>query len=151
MKLTASFKRGVAQVKREWRAGRYERALSAVNRLLKDWPDNPQLLIQWGNLIQLQSDEPGATLDEAQAALHRAVDLDEESPSAWKELGHFLSAVEDDAPGTSRCFDKTISLCRGMLAEASWPTPKRLRNWSGAKRRWRASPKRIGCNPIMVK
>jgi tetratricopeptide (TPR) repeat protein len=118
MKSTASFKRGVAQIKREWRAGHYERALSVVNRLLKDWPDNPQLLLQWGNLIQLQSEESGATLDEAQAALRRAVDLDEESPAAWKELGHFLSAVEDDAPGASRCFDKTISLCRGMLAEA---------------------------------
>jgi predicted Zn-dependent protease len=118
MKSTASFKRGVAQAKRAWRAARYDQALAAVNRLLKDWPDNPRLLTMWGNLVQLQSEESGATLDEAQAALRRAVELDDESPAAWKELGHFLSAVEDDARGASRCFNKTISLCRIMLAEA---------------------------------
>jgi tetratricopeptide (TPR) repeat protein len=118
MKLTASFKRGVAQVKREWRAAHYDRALSSASRLLMEWPDNPRLLIMWGALVQLQSGEAGATLDEAQGALRRAVELDEESPAAWKELGHFLSAVEDDAGGASRCFDKTISLCKRLLAEA---------------------------------
>jgi tetratricopeptide (TPR) repeat protein len=118
MKLTASFKRGVAQVKREWRAARYDQALSAVNRLLQDWPDNPRLLTMWGNLVQLQSEESGPALDEAHASLRRAVELDDDSPGAWKELGHFLSAVEDDARGASRCFDKTISLCKSMLAEA---------------------------------
>jgi len=118
MKRTASFKRGIAQVKREWRAACYDQALSALNRLLKEWPDNPRLLTMWGNLVQLQSEESGPTLDEAQAALRRAVELDDDSPGAWKELGHFLSAVEDDAGGASRCFDKTISLCKSMLAEA---------------------------------
>lgn len=118
MKLTASFKRGVAQVKRAWRGARFDQALSAVNRLLKDWPDNPQLLTMWGNLVQLQTGETGPTLDEAHTALRRAAELDEESPAAWKELGHFLSAVEDDACGASRCFDKTISLCKKLLAEA---------------------------------
>jgi tetratricopeptide (TPR) repeat protein len=118
MKSTASYKRGIAQIKREWRAARYARALSAANRLLKDWPDNSSLLTMWGNLVQLQSGESAPTLDEAQAGLRRAVELDEDSPGAWKELGHFLSAVEDDARGASRCFDKTISLCKRLLAEA---------------------------------
>ena len=117
MKLITSFKRGVAQVKREWRAARYAKALSTVDRMLVDWPDNPRLLGMWGALVQLQSGEVEATLDEAQAALRRAVDLDEESPGAWKELGHFLSAVEDDAPAASRCFDKAVRLCKNILAE----------------------------------
>ncbi len=118
MKLTATFKRGVAQAKREWRSGRYDRALAVVSRLLKDWPDNPQLLTMWGGLVQLQSTDTAATLDEAKAALERAVELGEDSPEAWKELGHFLSAVEDDAQGASRCFDKAVALCKGTLAEA---------------------------------
>lgn len=118
MKSTASFKRGVAQIKREWRAARYDRALSIVSRLLAEWPDNPRLLMMWGDLVQLQPDETGPTLDEAKASLERAVELDEESPDGWKELGHFLSAVEDDAAGANRCFDKAVALCKQALAEA---------------------------------
>jgi tetratricopeptide (TPR) repeat protein len=118
MKPTASFKRGVAQAKREWRAARYDRSLAVVSRLLEEWPDNPQLLTMWGDLVQLQSTQTGPTLDEAKAALERAVELGEESPEAWKELGHFLSAVEDDALSASRCFDKAVALSKSTLAEA---------------------------------
>src|SRR5262245_24581383 len=99
MNATTSLKRGLARIRREWQARRYELALAEVNRLLGNWPDNPQLLLIWANLVQLQDDKTGPTLDDAKAALQRAVELDEESPCTWIELGHFLNAVEDDPQG----------------------------------------------------
>jgi len=118
MKSTTSFKRGLANVRRHWRARRYPHALTEVTRLLEQWPDNPQLLILWANLVQLQDEQTGPTLDEAKAALQRAVELDEESPAAWIERGYFLDAVADDAPAASKCFEKAIGLCRRFLREA---------------------------------
>jgi tetratricopeptide (TPR) repeat protein len=85
---------------------------------LEQWPDNPQLLIRWASLVQLQEDQAGPTLSEAKAALQRAVELDDESAAAWIERGHFLDAVEDDAPAAARCFDKAIALCKRLLREA---------------------------------
>src|SRR5438128_3006103 len=111
-------KRGLAQVRREWRAGRYGRALAEVDRLLKQWPNNPHLLIMQGNLIQLQDDNEGPTLKDAKLALRHAVDLDEESPRALIELGHFLYACEDDAKAAAKCFAKAIRLCKRQLKEA---------------------------------
>ena len=61
MKPLANFKRGVAKVRRSWQAGEYARALAEVSQLLKEWPDNPQLLIMWADLIQLQDIESVAT------------------------------------------------------------------------------------------
>jgi tetratricopeptide (TPR) repeat protein len=117
MKPSKSLKRGLTEVRREWRAGRYDRALDMVGRLLENWPDNPHLLLLRAELIQLQ-EENGPSLDEAKATLQRAVALDEQSPAALIELGHFLLAVEADAQAASKCFDKAIALCRRLLKEA---------------------------------
>jgi tetratricopeptide (TPR) repeat protein len=118
IKSSTSMKRGLAYVKREWRARRYDRALAGVDRLLKDWPDNPYLLTMRGNLIQLQEKDTGPTLDDAKRALRRAVDLDGESPQALIELGHFLNATEDDVQAASDCFAKAIRLSERLLREA---------------------------------
>jgi tetratricopeptide (TPR) repeat protein len=118
MKPTTSLKRGLSQVRREWRAGRYDRALAEVNRLLEHWPDNPQLLTLWADLVQLQETTDGPSLEEVRAAYERAVELDEPSPAPLNELGHFLTAVEDDAVGASKCFDKAIAMSRRLLREA---------------------------------
>ena len=126
MKTTASFKRGLAQVKREWQAGRYDRALSAVNRLLDDWPDNPRLLVAWADLVQLQDGANGPTLDEAKAAYQRSADLDDQSPAALTELGHFLYAVEDDAKAADQVFAKAAALSRRQLREALLARTKAL-------------------------
>lgn len=117
MKSSTSMKRGLATIRRLWRSGRYDRALADVDRLLKEWPDNSQLLTMRGNLIQLQEEE-GPTLKDAKRALQRAVDLDEESPYPLLELGHFLHAVEDDAEAAAKCFAKAIRLSKRLLREA---------------------------------
>ncbi len=111
-------KRGLAQVRHQWGARRYDRALAEVDRLLQHWPDNPHLLTMRGNLIQLQENDEGPTLKDAKLALQRAADLDEESPRTLIELGHFLYASEDDAKAAAKRFAKAIRLCKRLLKEA---------------------------------
>jgi Flp pilus assembly protein TadD len=118
MKPTLSLKRGLARVRRHWLAGQAEQALAEVRRLMQDWPDNPHLLILWADLIQMQEEDEGPSLEEAQAAYLRAAELDDQSPAPLIELGHFLYAVEDDAGAASKYFTRAIRLCKRLLNEA---------------------------------
>src|SRR5262249_25621094 len=118
MKPLTTFKRGVAKVRRDWKEGRYEVALAEVDRLLKEWPDNPQLLVMWADLIQLQEQANGSSLEGAKAAYRRAAELDGEGSPALVELGHFLYALEDDAKSASKAYEKAIVAYRRLLIEA---------------------------------
>src|SRR5262245_36923902 len=117
MRTTKTYKSGLARIRKAWRTGRYERALEEVERLLSSWPDNPSLLRMRAELVQLQEETKHRLVD-VRADLERAVALNEESPAALIELGHFLSTVEDNPAAASRCFGKAITLCRRFLTEA---------------------------------
>jgi len=108
MKPLTTFKRGVAKVRRDWKEGRYEVALAEVDRLLKEWPDNPQLLVMWADLIQLQEQANGSSLEGAKAAYRRAAELD----------GECSPALEDDAKSASKAYEKAIVAYRRLLIEA---------------------------------
>jgi tetratricopeptide (TPR) repeat protein len=117
MKPLTTFKRGVAKVRRDWKEGRYDNALAEVDRLLKEWPDNPQLLVMWADLVQLQEKANGPSLEDAKAAYRRAVELDGECSPGLVELGHFLYALEDDAKSASKTYEKAIVAYRRLLIE----------------------------------
>jgi len=118
MKPLSSFKRGVAEVRHDLEHGKYERALARVAKLLQDWPDNPQLLVMWADLIQLQESDEGPSLDDARAALQRASELEGPSPAALIELGAYYYAVDDDPAAANKTFDKAIRLCKRLLIDA---------------------------------
>jgi tetratricopeptide (TPR) repeat protein len=118
MKPTSSLTRGLAAVRRDWRAGRFIKALREVSRLLETWPDNPHLLVLWSNLVQLQDDEPTPSLEEAQAAQERASELDEESPETWLELANFVDAINDDPATAVKHYQKAIGLSKRLLVES---------------------------------
>jgi tetratricopeptide (TPR) repeat protein len=118
MKSLTTFKRGVAKVRRDWSDGRVDIALAEVDRLLQEWPDNPQLLVMWADLIQLQERTNGPSLEDAKAAYQRAAALEGEFPAALVELAHFTYALEDDAKTANKTFDKAIVACRRLLIEA---------------------------------
>jgi tetratricopeptide (TPR) repeat protein len=99
--------------------GEYQEALEEVNLLLDQSPDQVPLLVMRAELIQLKDlPEGGPSLESAKHDLERAISLDESSPIALLEMGHFLFSVEDDADQASEYFLKAISLCRDLLAEA---------------------------------
>jgi tetratricopeptide (TPR) repeat protein len=118
MKPTTTFKRGVAKARRDWQEGRYDVALEEVDRLLKEWPDNPQLLVMWADLIQLQENTNGPSLEDTKSAYRRGAELEDEYPAALVELGHFLYALEDDAKSANKTYEKAIVACRRLLIEA---------------------------------
>lgn len=118
MKRETAFRAGVGRVRRHAAAGRYDRALAEAEHLLQDWPDHPVLLGRKGQMLQLQDSPRESVLDDAKAALMRAAEVDNQSPAAWIELGHFLYAVEDDAKAASECFRKAIELGNRLLADA---------------------------------
>ena len=117
MKATGSLKRGLARIRRAWLARKFDVAFAQADNLLKEWPDNPHLLVLWADLVQLLDTQEGPTLADAKAAYQRAAELDKESPEALIGLGHFLYAIEDDAKAASDCFAKAITLCRDWLRQ----------------------------------
>src|SRR4051812_46684863 len=102
---TRTYKQGLAKVRKLWEEEQYDQALARVEELLKTWPDNPPLLVFFAGLVQLQ-ESTTHTLEQAKAALVRAADLDEGSPDAALELGHFLDGVEDDPTAAVESFNQ---------------------------------------------
>jgi tetratricopeptide (TPR) repeat protein len=113
---THTFEQRLAKVLRQWRAEKYDLALSEVEKLMEAMPGNAQLHILWANLVQLQ-DKPTHTLDEAKKALQRADALDKNSPAAALELGHYLDAVKDDPKAASKAFSEGIQTARHLLID----------------------------------
>jgi len=119
LKTIDSLKRGVSKARRLWHEGDCGRALAAVERLLKEWPDNPQLLIMRAELAQLQADANGAyALEDARSDLVRAASLDPDSPDALIELGYFSFVHDDDAGEAAKHFDKAVHRCVDLLTQA---------------------------------
>ncbi len=117
MKSTAGYKRALAEVQSLLARRKYGEALANVDALMGDWPDQPALLVLRGELIQLQA-EDGPPLEDAAAALKRAVALDDRNADAWLELGHFQFAVEDDAKAAEKCFSRAIGASSAALVAA---------------------------------
>jgi tetratricopeptide (TPR) repeat protein len=95
----------------------YDVALGQLEDMLVRWPGNPRLHILWATLVQLQ-ESPTHTLDEAKHALQSAALLDENSPAAGIELGHFLDAVEDNPQAAAKVFSEAVRTGRRLLIDA---------------------------------
>ncbi len=109
-----SLKNKLFQIEKLWGNQQYDQTLTQVEELQKFWPGHSKLLVLWANLVQLQ-ENPTHTLQEAKDALQRAWELDEESPAAGIELGHFLDSVEDDPQAAMKVFSKATAQCRHLL------------------------------------
>lgn len=119
MKAITPLKRGLSKARRLWRDGRLDLALSEVDRLLGEWPDQRHLLLMRARLTQLQDDIEGTpSLDDAESDLERAVQLDEQSPDSLIELGYFRFVHHDDAKGASKYFERAVHRCVDMLSQA---------------------------------
>ena len=110
------YKRQLSIILRQWADEDYGAAFAEVESLLKIWPGNAHLHILWAGLLQLQ-DDPRHDLDEAKRALQQAVELDEGSPAAAIELGHFLDTVVDDPHAASKAYAEGVAAARHLLVE----------------------------------
>jgi tetratricopeptide (TPR) repeat protein len=108
-----------AALQRLLKAKRWEEALAQVDVLLAANPLAAQLYLLRGQLIQLQGENTACTLDDAEAAFKRALELDETYFDALVELMHFYDAVCADPP-KARAYAKQVkALAQKALDEAS--------------------------------
>lgn len=118
MKTRASFKNELAALQRAWTEGDPAQALARANQMLEQWPDNPHLLVLWASLVQMQDEPQPHSLKDVLRALKRATELAPKSPEVWIELGHYYSAVADDARQAKKCFARAITSSMRLLREA---------------------------------
>jgi tetratricopeptide (TPR) repeat protein len=116
MKNIQSFSKRLAQVARLRRNEEYDSAFVEVEKMLKAWPGNPRLHIEWATLVQLM-EEPKQSLQAAKESLRQAIDFDAESPSAAIELAHFLDNVEDSPKAAAKVFAEAVALARSSLIQ----------------------------------
>lgn len=114
----ADCSKGLGKVLRSWKAGNIDLALKDTDTLLEAWPGTPQLHSVRASLIQLSDDPSAPSLEDARKALHRAAELDEESPAWPNELGHFLFSVQDAPKEALRCFDQAEKKATAQLEDA---------------------------------
>ncbi len=117
MSTARSLKQKVSKVQELMAEKQYDAAFSQVEELMARWPGNSQLHVLWATIVQLH-DAPAHTLDDAKLALQTAAALDESSPAAPIELGHFLDAVEDNPQAASKAFSDGIRTARRLLIDA---------------------------------
>ncbi len=118
MKSTSTYKRKLSVIRRVRKVGRYAEALEMVDQLLASWPGSACLHVMRAELIQLLPDKGGPTLSDAIDSLRAAVDLDDRSPEALLEQGHYQFAVEDDAKGAAKTFSKAVDRGKRLLIGA---------------------------------
>ncbi|MCI0703888.1 MAG: hypothetical protein L0241_22755 [Planctomycetia bacterium] len=113
---TGAFTKGLTEIQSLLEVEKYDRALERLEKLRDAWPGNPQLLIVWSRLVQLQ-DNPTHTLADAKRALQQAIELDKQSAAAAIELGYFLDNVEDNVQAATKSFAQGIVAARQLLIE----------------------------------
>jgi tetratricopeptide (TPR) repeat protein len=102
------------------KAKKWEEALAQVDTLLVANPLTAQLYLLRGQLIQLQGENTAYTLDDAEAAFKRALELDGTYFDALVELMHFYDAVCAD-PSKALAYAKQVkALAQKALDEASY-------------------------------
>jgi tetratricopeptide (TPR) repeat protein len=112
-----TFKKEIAQVRKLWHQLHYDEAIAKIEELRAEYPGNPQLLVMWASLLQLQ-EVPDRPLDDAKEALRQAIDFDESSPAAAIELGHFIDAVEDDPKAAATAYSQAALQAKKLLIDA---------------------------------
>ncbi|MBI3464776.1 MAG: tetratricopeptide repeat protein [Planctomycetes bacterium] len=116
MSSVRAFRQKLSAISRLWEQEDYDSALAKVEELLKTWPGNSHLHVLWASLVQLQQ-KSTHELDEAKQALHRAIELDSDSPEAAIELGHFLDAVEDNPDAAVNAYSEGIAAAHHLLID----------------------------------
>ena len=112
-----TFKREISAIRRLWADSQFSEAIAKVEDLRREYPGNPQVLVMWASLVQLVEDSEHS-LDDAREALRLAVELDETSPGASIELGHYFDSVEDDPASASKAFASAAAIAKKLLVDA---------------------------------
>ena len=108
-----------AALPRLLKAKKWEEALAQVDALLAANPLAAQLYLLRGQLIQLQGESTAYTLDDAETAFKKALELDGTYFDALVELMHFYDVVCADSPKALAYAKQVKALAQKALDEAS--------------------------------
>lgn len=84
---------GIRTVRELARSGRTDEALALTSELLRAHGDCPYLLVVRARLVQLSSSDPSVTLEDAEACLLAALEIDAGYAPALEELAHYYDVV----------------------------------------------------------
>ena len=98
-------------------AHRFDECLEEFARVERQRLLLPNELVQKGRCVQLSDSEEGS-LQDAEEAFRRALDLDSDYVPALLELGWYYYAVEDDAPTALGFFKRALAVIKEYLKEA---------------------------------
>jgi len=96
----------------------WEEALTQIHKLLEANPLAAQLHLLRGQLIQLQDENTPYSLEDAEQAFRRAVELDTTYFDAIVELMHFYDAVCPDTPKAIEYAKQVKAFAQKALSEA---------------------------------
>jgi Flp pilus assembly protein TadD len=127
----------LAKARAEERSRRYDRARSLYRRAAREAPDRTSAARAWRELARALLF--WGEIDEAEAALNRAVESAPDEVSAWHDLG-VVRARRGDTAGAERALRRAIDLAPGE------PRPRialaallvNQRRWPEALRQYRA-------------
>jgi len=108
-----------AELNRLRKSGLWGDALAKVDVLLLSNPFAVQLYLLHAELIQLQDENTGHTLEDAEASLKRAFEIDPNNFDVLVDLMHFYDVI---CPNPSKAIEyatKVKSLARKALDEAN--------------------------------
>lgn len=107
-----------AKFKRLYLAGKYDEALHELVSLEKKHSLPPNLLIIKATCIQLGSESSPYTLDDAEAAYKKALEIDPKYVKALNEIGNYYLNVLDKRNTARPYFEKALSIARTQISEA---------------------------------
>jgi len=100
------------RIRRVWQDD-VETAFRLADEARQAYPDEPTLLIAWGDLNQL-SEETTFDAEESFEAYRRAAEVDPLNGEAFESMGFFLDAIRDDPAAAEPFFRKAIELDAGF-------------------------------------
>jgi lipopolysaccharide biosynthesis regulator YciM len=109
-------KKYLDEVKRLYRAERYDDALRAIETAEQSSSISPALLVWKSRCLQL-TDNPKGELNEAQSSLERAINVDDEYLPALIDLGYFQLNVMDDAEAAVPLLRQALSISVDNITE----------------------------------
>ena len=107
-----------AKFKKLYLAEKYDEALKEVAMLEKEYSLPPNLLIIKAACIFLGSGTTAYSLDDAETAYKRALEIDPENVEALIEAGYHYLNVLDKREIAKHYFDKAISISRTRNSDA---------------------------------
>src|SRR6266853_3459141 len=106
------------EIRTKYREGKYQEALSLMEKAEQEGLLHPEVLVLKGCCIQLDDKETPYNLSDAEHAFEQALEIDKDFIPAIIEMAWFYLNILDDAVRAAPLFERAVRLNQIMLTEA---------------------------------